>query len=170
MPDAYPPAAIKYWTPGRISAPHEQRAHRRIVPIRRTQKHFGGIMYRIIELLVLALIIALALLSEGAAQNLLSGPESVSFDSIYNRYLVSNTNDGAIVAIDSDGAQSYFQTGLGMCLSNHIRGTVLYVSSGGAGSMLVGIDLATGQTVVTKTLPLPVRNYDGITSDTSGNL
>ena len=127
-------------------------------------------MYRLIGLPVLVLIVTLAWPGDTRAQNLVFSPESVSFDSIANRYLVSNTNTGAIVAIDSTGTQSYFKTGLGMCLSNHIQGTNLYVSTGGAGATLVGLDLANGQTVVTKTMPTAVRNYDGITSDTSGNL
>ncbi len=44
------------------------------------------------------------------AQNLLYNPESVVFDSVRNRYIVSNWGDGAIVQIDSTGVQSYFNT------------------------------------------------------------
>jgi hypothetical protein len=47
-----------------------------------------------------------------SAQNLLNNPESVVYDSLHDRYLVSNFGDGSIVAIASDGTQSYFDTTL----------------------------------------------------------
>ena len=47
-----------------------------------------------------------------SAQNLLNNPESVVYDSLQDRYLVSNWGDGSIVAIASDGTQSYFDTTL----------------------------------------------------------
>ena len=127
-------------------------------------------MYRLIGLSALVCIVMLVLPGDTRAQNLVLQPESVSFDTVANRYLVSNLGNGAIVAIDSTGTQSYFTTGFGNCFSNHIQGTTLYVTTAGDGSRLVGLDLASGQTVVTKTLPVPARNYDGVTSDTSGYL
>lgn len=61
-----------------------------------------------IALLVIVVISSPLLL----AQNLLNNPESVVYDSLHDRYLVSNFGDGSIVAIASDGTQSYFDTTL----------------------------------------------------------
>ncbi len=45
-------------------------------------------------------------------QNLLNNPESVVFDQLRCRYLVSNWGDGNIVSIDSLGNQAFFLTSL----------------------------------------------------------
>jgi hypothetical protein len=115
--------------------------------------------------------ICICVLLFGAAavfpQNLFNGPESVAFDSLQNRYLVSNYYDGSIVQVDSDGNQSYFITGLGHCLGNTILNGVIYVST--ADSVVMGIDLATAQVV--DVFGLTVNNHvDGVTTDTSGFL
>ena len=67
----------------------------------------GGIMRALIRLL-LCLVMLFPVLS--VAQNLLNQPESVVFDSVRNRYLVSNAATGHVVAIDSNGEHSYFIT------------------------------------------------------------
>jgi len=100
-------------------------------------------------------------------QNLFNGPESVAFDSLQSRYLVSNYYDGSIVQVDSSGNQSYFITGLGHCLGNTIKDGILYVSTGD--SLVVGIDLATGQTVDSFGFSA-YNGLDGTTTDTSGFL
>ncbi len=46
-------------------------------------------------------------------QSLLNGAESVAFDTLNNRYLVSSLNDQKIVAIDMDGNHSIYKTGIG---------------------------------------------------------
>ncbi|UCC78989.1 MAG: T9SS type A sorting domain-containing protein [Candidatus Zixiibacteriota bacterium] len=62
---------------------------------------------------IIALLAMIAISSPSAsAQNLLNNPESVVYDSLHDRYLVSNFGDGSIVAIASDGTQSYFDTTL----------------------------------------------------------
>ena len=60
-------------------------------------------------------------------QNLLSGPECVVFDSLHNRYLVSNWNNGNIIAIDSAGNQSYFKQRSGHALGNCIVGNSFFL-------------------------------------------
>jgi len=45
-------------------------------------------------------------------QNLLNNPESIVYDSVYERYLVSNWEDGNIIQIDSLEQQNYFNTEL----------------------------------------------------------
>jgi sugar lactone lactonase YvrE len=103
----------------------------------------------------------------GFSQNLFNGPESVAFDSLHNRYLVSNYYDGSIVQVDPDGNQSYFYTGLGHCLGNTIINNTIYVA--GADSVVLGIDLSTAQVV--DVFGLTVYNHvDGVTTDTSGYL
>jgi hypothetical protein len=101
------------------------------------------------------------------SQNLFNGPESVAFDSLHNRYLVSNYPDGSIVQVDSEGNQSYFCTGLGHCLGNTIVNSILYVST--RDSLVMGIDLASSGIVDIISIP-PYGNLDGMTADTSGFL
>lgn len=98
------------------------------------------------------------------SQNLLNGPECVSFDSDFNRYLVTNYNGGNIVAIDSAGNQSYFKTGLTHCLGNVIYNGVIYVS---IGASVRGFDLVTTEQVFNQPLsgaqqPDGIAAYDGI--------
>lgn len=100
-------------------------------------------------------------------QNHFNGPESVAFDSLQSRYLVSNYYDGSIAQVDSNGIQSYFITGLGHCLGNTIENNIIYVSTGN--SRVISLDLATAQQV--DAFELPVYNHvDGVTTDTSGFL
>ena len=106
------------------------------------------------------------------SQSLFNGPESVAFDSLYDRYLVSNYNDGSIVQVDTNGNQSYFATGLDHCLGNTIMGNTLYVSiidSMLLFSSVIGIDLATAQIVSNTYIPC-FEHMDGQTADTSGFL
>jgi hypothetical protein len=101
------------------------------------------------------------------SQNLFNGPESVAFDSLHDRYLVSNYYDGSVVQVDLDHNQSYFITGLGHCLGNTIINNTIYVA--GADSVVYGIDLNTAQIV--DVFGLTVYNHvDGVTTDTSGFL
>ncbi len=100
------------------------------------------------------------------AENYLDGPESVNWDSLHTRYLVSSFNNGRIVAMDTLGNQSLFIDGLGYAYGNHIKDTVLYVSHGHgvygfnltSGALIWQVDISTtGQT-------------DGVSTDTSGFL
>ena len=47
-----------------------------------------------------------------SSQNVLNGPQGVVYDSVSHRMLLTNFTDGAIVQVDSNHQQSYFQTGL----------------------------------------------------------
>lgn len=101
---------------------------------------------------------------------LLDEPESVTFDAIRNRYLVSNVANGAIVQIDSNGVQSYFNTDLEMTVGLHIIGDTLFAASnGGAYPGLLGFDLNSGEMIIQ--LPLTgMALLNDIASDTSGFL
>lgn len=117
---------------------------------------------------LIGIILVLVAGSTSFSQNLFNGPESVAFDSLYNRYLVSSYYDGSVVQVDdTNGVQSYFITGLGHCLGNTIVGNTLYVS--GADSVVVGIDLATAQIVDVFGFST-IGHVDGLTADTSGYL
>ena len=58
---------------------------------------------------------------------LLNNPESVVYDSLRDRYLVSNWNTGHMVQIDSNGVQDYFVVGQHCYAGLHIVDDVVYV-------------------------------------------
>ncbi len=110
-------------------------------------------------------LFALPIIAE--AQNSIYKPESVAFDSLRNRYLVSNIGDGAIIAIDTGGVVDTFMIGFGACFGNCISGDSLYVSNG---INVYGINLTTEEIFMDVEMPVGARSYDGLTTDTSGNL
>jgi sugar lactone lactonase YvrE len=102
----------------------------------------------------------------GDAQYLIVNPESIVYDSLNNRYLVTCWGNGRIVEIDSTGNQSLFETGFYNLLGNHIDGNALYVSSNAG---VQGFDLSTGSEVLHVAIS-GVGQIDGLTSDDSGHL
>lgn len=104
--------------------------------------------------------------SIGHSQNLLNAPEGIVYDTLYNRYLVSNWNSGAIVAIDSFGVQSFFQTGLGNCSGMEIVDTVLYVSC--SNQNLVALNLHNSQVIFS--MNLSYLGLHGVTNTPDGYL
>jgi len=104
------------------------------------------------------------------SQNLLNNPESVVYDSLNHRYLVSNWEDGNIIQIDSLEQQVYFNTELESTAGLHIVGDTLYVSSNvGQYSGIIGFLLSTGEIVFHVNIPEKILLND-ITSDLDGNL
>ncbi len=105
-----------------------------------------------------------------SAQNLLNGPECVAFDSLRNRYLISNVYSGNIVAIDSLGNQALWGEffSLGMSLGNRIVGNTFFVSIGSED--VIGLDLETGEQVWSYRVPGFNFGVDGLAADTSGYL
>lgn len=108
-----------------------------------------------------------------AAQNLLDSPESVVFDSVRNRYIVSNWGDGAIVQIDSNGVQSYFST---VWLNQYqIAGLYLFgdtlLTATGVGNVpgLSGFDINTDSLLFHISIP-GIGLPNDITVDTSGTI
>lgn len=104
---------------------------------------------------------------ESLAQDLYSLPESVVYDSLYNRYLVSNWGTGHIVELDSLGNQSYWvwnqQCYAGLTISDE----VLYVACREYG--VKGFDLHTGERVLN--VPIPgATNINDIITDNDGNI
>jgi len=99
-------------------------------------------------------------------QNLLNRPESIVYDSLYNRYLVSNWTNGAIVQIDSNGVQSYFVTGHGSINGIYIAENIVFA---GCSTRVKGFDLTTKEIVMDLAIPGAI-NYNDITADNSGNI
>jgi sugar lactone lactonase YvrE len=104
------------------------------------------------------------------AQNLLNNPESVVYDSLHERYLVSNFGDGSIVAMTSDGTQSYFDTTLtriaGLCLKDN----VVYAAANLQPYVgIYGFDINTGNMVFSVDIP-SVGLLNDPDVDTSGFL
>ncbi|MCI0474266.1 MAG: T9SS type A sorting domain-containing protein [Ignavibacteria bacterium] len=114
------------------------------------------------------LLIAPVILNAGniCAQWLISKPECISYDLLNNRYLVSCFYAGSIVAVDSNGNQSTFKSGLGYAYSNTISGNAVYVSTV---KTVKGFDLNSGAQVLSVYIPTS-HQLDGMTTDTAGNL
>ncbi|UCC43360.1 MAG: SMP-30/gluconolactonase/LRE family protein [Candidatus Zixiibacteriota bacterium] len=101
------------------------------------------------------------------SQNLFYYTESAAFDSVNNRYLVSNQGNGAIVQVDSNGIHSYFSTELSTSKGLLIQGDTLFVGASTYG--LVAFDLNTAQRLFHVVFPGQVDLND-VTADTSGNI
>jgi hypothetical protein len=99
--------------------------------------------------------------------NLLNGPEGIAYDSVYNRYLVANWNNGRVVAIDSTGVQSYFALGLGNCASVIISGDTVFVACNN--NSVVGLDLTTSAMLMQRKFTGAGGCHD-MAVDTSGYL
>jgi hypothetical protein len=126
-------------------------------------------MYKILSrLILLGVVMFIGTGSQVAAQNLLNGPECVAFDSMRNRYLVTNVWDGKIVEIDSNGVQNYWGNhGSTFSLGCLIVDNTFYFSSGD--SDVIGLDLDTGDMVWLFSAPESVMfGVDGLAADTSG--
>ncbi len=111
-------------------------------------------------------------LNTAGAINLLSGPETVVFDSVNNRYLVSNMNAPYyIVAIDQDGIQSVFNDDVVWPHGMAIAGNTLYVTTNTAtGGGVIGLDLTSGERVFEKYSSIWHNCLIGLGADTSGNV
>ncbi|MFC1475819.1 right-handed parallel beta-helix repeat-containing protein [Candidatus Zixiibacteriota bacterium] len=110
---------------------------------------------------VMGIIVLLMVPVMATADGLFHHPESVVFDSLRNRYLVANFDDGNIIAIDSEGQQSVFASPGGNSLGSVIVRDTLYVTQL---QSVIGFDLATAEPVFD--LLLSSTPYlEGITSD-----
>ncbi len=101
------------------------------------------------------------------AQNLLNLPESVVYDSLRSRYIVSNWGTGHLVQIDSNEIQTYLITNQQCFAGLHLEGDILYVACREYG--VKGFDLSTNLKILDVQIP-GATNINDITADTSGNL
>jgi PKD repeat protein len=118
-----------------------------------------------LQILTQTIIILLFIISLSSGQNLLDGPESVAYDSINNRYLVSSLRNNKIISIDSDGNQSLFKESI-VSFGNCIKDSTLYVTGN---ATIRGLHISTAADVFSVTVP-GVLQFDGITADDSGYL
>ena len=89
------------------------------------------------------------------------GSESVEFDAANNRYLVSNTGSGQILARAANGTLSVFKSGISPSpYGLEILGNTVYACCGGT---IKGYDLTTGNQVFN--INLGAQFLNGITSD-----
>lgn len=99
------------------------------------------------------------------AQTLISGAESVSFDTLNNRYLVSSLNTNKIISIDEEGNQSIFKESI-QAFGNCIKDNIFYVSGG---THVRGVDVTTAEIIMDVNIP-GTQQLDGVTTDDDGNL
>jgi len=94
-------------------------------------------------------------------------PESAAFDTLTNRYFISNYGDGNIIQIDSAGVKSYFQKGLSKSLGMTIHKNILYVITNL--KTVMGFDISDASIVFELQINEAIFLND-ITCDDSGNL
>ncbi|MCD4700997.1 MAG: SMP-30/gluconolactonase/LRE family protein [Candidatus Aegiribacteria sp.] len=100
-------------------------------------------------------------------QSFLNNPESVVYDPPRFRYLVSNWGNGDIIAIDSLGIQTPFNTEMNQSAGVHIVGNTIYAASTeGSVTGIIGFDLETGTRIFTMDIP-EKQLLNDITSDGS---
>ncbi len=99
-------------------------------------------------------------------QNYFNQPESVVYDHLRNRYLVSNKGNGNIIELDNNGNQSIFKTGLISSRGMVIVDDMLYVA---CDLGVVGLDIETAR--IRMIIPIPGMQFlNDICADASGNL
>ncbi|MBN2461831.1 MAG: T9SS type A sorting domain-containing protein, partial [Candidatus Cloacimonetes bacterium] len=96
-------------------------------------------------LTILCVVLSLTLLHA-----VMDMPEGISYDAVYDRYLVSCWNGACVCAIDSEGNVTDFVNGLAHCANNLIVGDVLYVTYFQG---VKGYALSDASCVFTRTLP-----------------
>jgi hypothetical protein len=94
-----------------------------------------------------------------------SGPESVEFDPINNRYIVSNTSSGNLQSVIPGNAPTLFVAGVTAPYGLVVVDSTVYVNTNG---MVNGYNLATGLQTFTANVNGTFLN--GICADSSGHL
>jgi len=112
------------------------------------------------------LILLVLLLASGVQAQVLNGPESVTYDTLNGRYLISNVLTGDIVQISDAGDTTYFDTSLSRTLGMTIVDSILYVADI---SGLVTFNLMTDQKITTIPIAGMIELND-VAADTSGYL
>ena len=100
------------------------------------------------------------------AQSLLRSPESIVYDEVGQRYLISNHGNGDIVEMDSTGSLQVFNSDQSACRGLYLRENTLYAACNG---VVAVIDLATGATTTTITV-VGSQFLNDITADSTGLL
>ncbi|MFM2285393.1 MAG: hypothetical protein RLZZ543_890, partial [Bacteroidota bacterium] len=96
----------------------------------------------------------------------LNGPESIAYDAVNNRYLISNTGSGTILARSASGVLSVFKSGISPApYGIEIVGNYVYACCSG---FIKSFDLSTGTQLLNINTGATFLN--GITSDGYTNL
>jgi PKD repeat protein len=112
-----------------------------------------------------AILLTLFFSSTILSQSLIDGAESVAFDSLNNRYLVTSLQTNKVISIDKSGNQQVFKNSI-VAYGNCTKDSVLYVTGN---STIRGLNVFTGEDVFSVTIP-GTQQLDGITVDNSGHL
>jgi sugar lactone lactonase YvrE len=112
------------------------------------------------------LILLVLFLASGAHAQFFNGPESVTYDSLNGRYLISNVLTGDIVQISDAGDTTFFDRSLTRTLGMTIVDSILYVADI---SGLVTFNLTTDLKIVTTPIA-GMYELNDLTADTSGYL
>lgn len=116
-------------------------------------------MFRFLALIMVTII-------TGASAQTYTSPESVEFDSHYNRWLISNTQSHEILSRNSNGVLTVFATNISSGpYGIEIVGDTLFAC---CGSNITGFLLSDGSVVFDENIGAIFLN--GITHDNSGNL
>jgi hypothetical protein len=115
---------------------------------------------------VTGLILLVLFLVKGAQAQFLNGPESVTYDSLKDRYLISNVLNGNIVQISNEGDTTYFDTSLTRTLGITIVDNILYVADING---IATYDLTTDQRGATIIIA-GMYELNDLAADTSGYL
>jgi hypothetical protein len=115
---------------------------------------------------VKGLIILVLFLASGTQAQFFNGPESVTYDALNNRYLISNVLNGDIVQISDAGDTTFYDRTLARTLGMTIVDNILYVADI---SGIVTFDLTTDQRITTIPIAGMIELND-VTADTSGYL
>ncbi len=107
----------------------------------------------------------LTITSSGFSQ--LNQPESIVYDSLNERYLVSNWGNGNLVQIDSEGERTVLFSGMHCHAGLVIRDNILYVACREYG--VKAFDLETDENILTMGIP-GTTNLNDIVVDNSGNI
>ncbi len=121
-------------------------------------------MYKLIIPMTAILIAAFSV--PGWAQISVPSPECATWDSLYNRYLISLFYDGDIIQIDTSGNVTMFKDSAPYFNSACIVGNTFYQCRM---TSIIGYDLATADMVSNVYIPYS-RYLGGCTADSSGNL
>jgi len=116
-------------------------------------------------------LMVLILPATARAQVQLNGPETIVYDSIGDRYFVSNMNTNHVIQIDRSGNYSLFSTAVTHPYGMTIWDGVLYVGGDqGPRGGITGIDLVSGEVVFQLLSYTWYYCVNGVTADTSGHI
>lgn len=110
------------------------------------------------------IIVFIGLIAESGAQSF-SGPESVEFDPINNRYIVSNTSSGNLQSVIPGNTPTLFTANVSSPYGLVVVDSTVYVNDNGK---VLGFNLVSGLQTFTSNVNGSFLN--GICADTSGHL